>query len=399
MSRFRCASVLACALAACAGPNFGPVEGTGTSATTTGAGTGGAAEGGANACSGEGLPLAPQNAPAGSQVDQFFALRTVDFGEDRLFSRPGFDLDKTCTCCDGCAAPSTCTPASDPNPPKSDPRACDAVDGIPNGGIDNAFAVVVSDLAAASPDYSSKGWSGLAETGRWNVLVRVTNYNGEPDDDDVQLAFYTTAGLASSTGAGGAGGSPAVAQWDGTDDWTVTRDCLADGSSLDAPKAVADVAYVADGVLVGKFDDLDDRVPLDLAGFLRVELGYGLFSAKLEGTKLEDGMLGGIWTMTDAFRSLATLSLDLPALGSVKVCNDPADSSTYAIYQQVRSSLCSARDSSTMPLAADVGPCDSISLGMRFQAEAIREPSTIVDAPPLVSCPPDTSPEFDTCPP
>jgi hypothetical protein len=371
---------------------------TSTGSTSSTGGAGGAG-GTGDQCNGEGLPLAPQNAPSGSQVDQFFALRFVDFGETTLSQRPGFNLDKTCTCCDGCVAESTCTPASDPNPPKSDPRACDAVEGKPNGGIDNAFAVIIRDLAATNSDYGSSGLSDLAATGFWNVLVRVSNYNGEPNDDDVQIAFYTTTGLAPSTGTGGAGGSSSVPLWDGNDDWTVTRDCLADGISLDAPKAIADVAYVSDGVLVGKFDDLDDRVALDVAGALRVELGYGLFSAKLEGTKLEDGVLGGIWTMADAFRSLATLSLDLPVLGSVKICNDPGDSSTYAIYQQVRSSLCAARDSSLSPLAADVGPCDSISLGMSFRAEAIREPSTIVDTPPLEACPPDKSPEFDSCPP
>jgi hypothetical protein len=374
-------------LAGCFVVGFEVSDSSGTSTTSSSTGTGAGGAGGAEPmCPSTRWPASTPGAPGGDGSELFFALREIDFGESNLATRPGFDLDGVCSCCEGCEGES-CVPGDN----KPSPRSCDAVGGEPNGGIDNAFAVLVQALSNyVSGEFGSAGASEQAESGVWSVLVRVSDYNLKPFDDKVTVAIYTTDGLVDTDGLGGAG--PGLPAWLGEDDWTVRAEALAPGATnVDAPTILSTNAYVADGRLVGIFDGESGGLKLNVASQLDVNLGYAIFSADLQcegGCRLRNGVMGGMWSIDDAFAAIGAVKVNFG--GALAVCKGTS------IYSIVKSSLCGARDAligTPKPV-----PCNAISFGLGFNADPIKKPTTISDIPAGESpCTPGTEPKGDTC--
>ena len=379
--------VSASLLAGCfvAGFEVSDSSGPGSTSSSTGTGAGGA--GGAEPiCPSTRWPASTPGAPGGDGSELFFALREIDFGETTLSKRPGFDLDGVCSCCEGCAGES-CIPGE----AMPSARSCDAVGGEPNGGVDNAFAVLVQALSDyVSGEFGSVGASEQAESGVWSVLVRVSDYNLGPFDDKVTVAVYTTDGLVDADGMGGAG--PGLPAWLGEDDWTVRAEALQSGATtVDSPTILSTNAYVADGRLVGIFDGESGGLKLNVASQLDVNLGYAIFTADLQcegGCRLRNGVLGGMWSIEDAFAAIGAVTVNVG--GSFSVCKGSP------VYSIVKKSICDARDAligTPKPV-----PCNAISFGLGFNADPIKKPTTISNNPGGGSqCTEATNPAGDTC--
>ena len=333
-----------------------------TSSSGTGAGAGGGG-GDAMVCSPALPPAPPAIKGAGGADVLTFAVRTVDIGGPK--KKVGFDLDGQCTCPGktGCQEPAWA---------KAD--HCDDPDGRDNGA-GNAFAAINQAFGAV---ISSIELSDLAYNGKWSLLVKVSDYNGGDDDDQVEVALYTTPG----TGV-------VAPLWDGTDAWPVADISLADMVSLDQPINKDPAAYVANRVLVAHLPSA--TVVFQGSGVhLQIELSSVVLSATLEAkdtgaVQLASGTLSGSWTMPALFQSLSGLRVN----GGMKLCVGD----TY--YHPVKSALCDEIDlSSTGMKGAD---CDALSFGMGFEASpallGMPQPLT----PPSGGCDVATDPASDVC--
>ena len=334
--------------------------GAASSSSSSGAGGSG---GGAPVCSLTLPPAPPTMKGAGGADVLTFALRTLDLGGPK--KKIGFDLDGQCTCPGktGCQEPAWA---------KSE--HCDEADGRDNGS-GNSFAAINAAFGAV---VSSVELSDQAFKGRWSLLVKVSGYNGGDDDDQVEVALYSTPGTA--------GVAP---KWDGMDAWPVADTSLADGVSLDQPINKDATAYVAGRVLVA-------HLPAAMVVFqgsgvhLQIDLSSVILSATLEAkdtgaVELVEGTLSGSWKESSLFQSLSGLRVN----GGMKLCVGD----TY--YNSAKKALCNEFDLSST--GTPDAPCDALSFGVGFEAS----PAVLGAAAPFTAlsagCSTATDPATDTC--
>lgn len=394
--------------ASCAVPGFELVDGVGgagtgmggSGATSAGGSGQGGGTGGAGLCGSVQPSLPPDESdPGPDDVDLVVAVRSLDFGEDHetdVGPAVGYDLDKECTCLGG-------------NP------TCQTVGAMPNdcdgpGGRDNAVARLFKEFTLFEPDsFDSQFQSAKANDGEFSILVRVRDYNGQPNDDAVTVIVYSSPGLDSDPCL-----PSQVAQWDGTDAFPVDALVLnepgaggmgtggagggcgaagpgAPGYDVDDPKFVSQQAFVSDGVLVANlpasalvFSSSSGAVTIDLVGgFLTGDL-----QMEANGWALRNGVLTGRWTLEALFAIVGRIeSNDMP------ICKD------NPLYGPIKSVLCNFPDI-TSSVTGAAAPCDALSFGMGFEAEAAQL-GIVVEPDPDTgpTCPPEQDPAGDTCDP
>jgi len=186
-------------------------------------------------------PPPPAITNAGGDLDIVVAPYSIALGDGNdallhpLWKSIGYDLDHTCTG-EGVEGPSCVVPS----------WAVQVADGF--DGRDNALGSFVNYLAAASPGSGTEDELLRMKTGRGIQLVRIRNYNGQADDDQVEVDVYVSYGLTDAP----------PPKNDGTDRWVVASDWLragADGQpNIDLPKYFDDKAYVTNGMMVSHFD-------------------------------------------------------------------------------------------------------------------------------------------------
>jgi hypothetical protein len=387
--------------ASCAIPGFDQVTGsaggtaTGGSGATGGGGAGSGGQGGSGACGSLQPPLPPaESDPGTDDVDFVVALRTLDFGESLDAAEGptvGYDLDKECTCLGGnptCQAPG------------SMPVDCDGP-----GGRDNAVARLFQNLGLFEPEtFTSEYQSGKADAGDFSILFRVSDYNGQPNDTAVTLAVYTSPGIDKDPCF-----PAAVANWDGNDAWPIDAVTLngmgsgggggmggsmgcggADpGFDVDDPKYVSQQAYVVDNVLVADlpnsslvFTNNDSATVINLvAGFLT-----GTIEQDANGRAIRNGVLTGRWRVADIFAILPTIENN-----NEPICKDSD------LFGPVKSILCNYPDI-TGSVAGAAAPCDALSFGMGFDAEAATLGAPVPGGGESTNtCPPGQDPSDETC--
>ena len=329
--------------------------------TSSGGGTGGA--GGHEPVCAPALPPSPPAIKNAGGADVLtFALRTVDLGGPK--KKVGFDLDGQCTCPGktGCQEPAWA---------KAD--HCDDPDGRDNGS-GNAFAAINQAFGAV---ISSVQLSDQAYKGNWSVLVKVSDYNGGDDDDQVQVALYTTPGTG--------GVAP---KWDGMDAWPVADISLVDQVSIDQPVSLDSKAYVTNRVLVAHlaaatvtFQGSGVHLQIDLTG---VVLSATLQAKDSGAVELVEGTLSGSWPEPALFQSLSGLRVN----NGMKLCVGD----TY--YNPVKKALCDEFDMST---GAPEAACDALSFSVGFEASPMVLGMPQALTPPTGACDVTKDPTTDTC--
>jgi hypothetical protein len=273
-------------------PTSGTARTTSTTSTTSTSAPpqdGGGADAG-GVCERATYPSPPLKAAAGADREIVVALRSMDLGDHGTVV--GLDLDGKCTCeGDGpsCRRPSW--------------MAKDLCDGP--GGRDAQSANVFTVVTPATGGYvgTDRFTKGL-EQGSWSVLLRVTGWNGQDDDDRVTLALYASTGL------------PYIAlpaRWDGTDTWPIAQTSLTDGAkTADSPRFVDSAAYVSGGWLVGSMP-VSEMYVGDTGAYMRMRLTaaflVGRITSSPAGPKLVDGTIAARWTIGDLFEFVRSLRL------------------------------------------------------------------------------------------
>ncbi|MBI5532374.1 MAG: hypothetical protein HY898_06650 [Deltaproteobacteria bacterium] len=319
---------------------------------------------GAQGCESARPPQRPSNTASGGTIEFIVAVQSIDFKEQGDYKSIGFDLDNTCTCQgDGpsCALPSGAVEQ-------------DQCDGL--GGRDNSAAGLIA--ASAMLGLTSGDFNKDIKNGEWSLLLRVRGYNGQPDDDQVSVAWLVTNMRS----------APPV--WDGTDAWPIKTTCLnPDGQGkgdLENPKIIDNNAYVSQGRLVAS---IKGGAPLDVNPQFSIVVTSSFIVAKVTPSgssyALEEGVLSGLWIPRDLLKQLAGAKV-----GGVPLCTD------NPLYSDIKKQVCKARDisaNSSIPSQ----PCDAITMAFAFVSKPALVGAVVTPTPPEVPCTPATDPANDDC--
>jgi hypothetical protein len=315
------------------------------------------------------------------------AMRTIDFGEPYVsngtafpFRDLGYDIDGVCTFIENdvlrnakCLAPSfaTAVPGC---------TYCGNLSDFQNGR-DNGLGRLIAELSQHIIGLGGAAYNEQIGQGKVSLLFRVRGYNGQPNDDQVELTLLTPAAMENQPS-----NDRTVPEWDGLDRWPVAGDSLnfntAGQPDINNPKFRDENAYVSNGVIVASLSQADLRLRLGITQTLVVELllqfKQAFFTAELKqvpktvasadsGTKTEllwmmqNGTIASRLSVNDLLRQLDQFP-DPTALIQ-PLCM------TSAAYPRVRDIVCSFVDICASDLCAPTAPCDAISVGIGFEAE------------------------------
>ncbi|EYF01098.1 hypothetical protein [Chondromyces apiculatus] len=345
----------------------------------------------------------PPDPSTESAGDQGFvvAFRTIDLGESPASNPIGFDLDRTCSCQ---GEGLSCTPLGgepglDINDPFREGVGCDL-----GGGVDNAANSIFSIVRLASNgDFGSSFYSQQIERGAWSILLRVSGYNNSLNDPKVRLDWFIASDFIPPPDPPPDPSIPPAPAWEGADRWSVQSDNVM-GGDVNAPAYSDELAYVADGVLVGAVpslpirlgdpgaanggspDDMGATMELTLSGaFIVAELGFVPPSTDFVITK---GRVAGRIGLKDVFRGI----------GSYRDSDQQPYCKDSPFYGTAKSQLCAAADMHLIPAGRTV-PCDALSLGIAFTAVKVQAIMDVAEPslPPAASCDPGEDPAEDCC--
>ena len=218
-------------------------------------------------------------------------------------------------------------------------------------------------------------------TGQYNFLLKITGYNGLPDDDQVRVDLYPSPGLEKPLPW-----NCALPDWKThpcfTPDlpWTLRADSVlgsTSGVDVGPSKLFDDSAYVREGYLVV-------RLPEDtlfwfpgtkaLAVAYPLALQKGIVTGRIvkgpDGVyRIEDGIIAGRAKKDDMLRGFRLIGF----------CEDDAN---FPLMEQfISSNLDTLSDGTTDPAR----PCDSMSVGLAFTGLQAK-PGKLEAVQPLVEC-------------
>lgn len=310
-------------------------------------------------------PTAPDTATSNTIV---VAVHSLDLGLSADSGPPaamGYDLDHQCTC----PAPETCT-ALVPGATHCDDDA----------GRDNSGAELLRKFALlGSSAFNQDAINRRIDEGNYSLVIRVRNYNGTPNDPSVEFAAFASVGTPILTD----GGKPVLPKWDGTDEWVIRGDSILGGpdAAILIPNYVDPNAYVRDGVIVATLD-----FPILLAktsgASLSAELSNAVVTAPLKaagaGFSITGGRVTGRWPTRKVLYGLHGIG---DPLGGGNLC--PGKQS----YADIKSQVCRAADIVADPTKDGKGnACDSLSLGLIFNADPARLGEVRPDPPATDPC-------------
>lgn len=271
----------------------------------------------------------------------------------------GYDLDGVCTgstTCEGTDSPPSCKPT---------------VPQISTDGTfcrDNTFGRL-EFTAALVPEVAKK--YGLNDdafncalcVGNYNYIIKISGYNGEPNDDKVRVDLYPSTGLVRPL------------PWDCADPSWKTRPCFtpdgifkveksgminpAAGPDLPPAKVFDDAAYVKNGYLVIRLNDMFLWFP----GYNALVTAYPIqLKGGIASGKIARGA-DGVWRITDGIIGGRTLAADVvKGFRNIGFCE--SDSNYGLLVDFVAKNLDVLGDATKNPERT----CDAMSVGLGFEA-------------------------------
>jgi hypothetical protein len=280
-------------------------------------------------------PTPPNDAMA--EEEFVVALRLLRLKTDKDGGDLGLDLDRFCSCQ---GEERSCIP------PAGQPEklSCDKTMGRDNQ-MPALFNLV--ELALQVQDLSER-YSLFAELGNWGLMFHVSNYNGQPNDSKVRVAWY------------GSEGTEAQPAWDGTDAWPIATSTL--DPLTGQPLYFDNDAYVTDGTLVLSAPAGGIRIA---GGNTRLQLNLtaGTISAKItkddfDRWVLRDGLIAGRLPQVELFRMVQSFRDD----DGKPFCTD------NIFWGATQDAFCRGLDVQTGPPEPNK-PCNAVSFAAGFDAD------------------------------
>lgn len=343
----------------------GGAGGDAPSSTAASGGSGGG--GGVLDCRKMDVPAYPGGDDPGGDREVVVAVRAIDLNDDVQGEPVGLNLDGACTC----PEPSSCIPDDDAD----EDLLCDA-----GGGVDAQSRRIFAQLALLTNDqFSSRELSQDADDGRWGLLFRIEGWTGEPTDTRIRFSLYGSPGLPDE----------AIPTWTGDDAWSIDATSVEPDGTVDQPLYVDENAYVADGVVVASLPQ--SGITLATSGArLDLKLVAGFLRARL----VEEG---GQWALRDGILASRLRTADLfQALDGFRDGDEEPLCTDSPLFALARDAICESAD-----IFSDAGtptsPCDAISVGIGFTAEAARL-GAVTEPPELTpGCEGGTEPSRCSC--
>jgi hypothetical protein len=319
-------------------------------------------------------------------------------GNPAAWQEIGFDIDESCT------ASETCTADGEPIVE----HACKNSLLIPFDGkqcrdnqIGNLFPVAaLSPIVGPLFGVTEPNWNCALHRGELTLFLKVSDYDGQPNDSSVRVDLYTSTGLQALpnwTCTSGPEGSVAPdwfnqAPWLHIEHWKIAQRSIALNAQNPPPELpdskYADVAgFVRDGWLFAQFPAATElwlngergHVP----GF-RLQLHRAVMVGKLGKAQ------NGTWTLTQGtFGAVVLPSEILGSFREIAFCENMCDA-----YDSVVQYLNTHQDalSGTSEKLPDT-PCNALSIGIAFEArQATATAADVEEVDPPVDCPPPKHP-------
>ncbi len=389
--------------ASSAGGAGGSTAGSGGSgATSSGGGTNssGGSSGAAAYCLGAPQKTFPPKPPpqkndAGKDdVEAVSVQYTIDLGDSNPVSGDtsryrtiGFDLDKFCS------AGATLTSFGECLLPSGDPGVLDGP-----GGVDNALGGVIQKVRDLIGSFSSENYTTALQTGASNIIYRISQWNGQANDDQVLVETYVAAPFDSIDNPKGS--SP---KWAGNDVWPIASDSVNGGVRANSRYRDAN-AYVANYQVVASLKSTSLRLDVGLSNLGDVKLDMllrgSIIVCNLEptdagpwGWNAVSCTLGGRWRADDLVHQLGQFP-------NPSITDHRAPLCTQAVtYPTFKANICQQIDtySGINGIADATTECDSLSMGVYWTSRpAILGDVYTVNA--LVDpCPANQDPANDSC--
>jgi hypothetical protein len=330
----------------------------------------------------------PGNEDGESSIKVTAAFNTIDIGlrSDGGIPPFGYDLDHVCTC----PGPPSCAQE------KGVPVSCDDEAGRDHWGI-NLFSAL-GELASVGTAQINEG----LQKGQYGLLLEITGYNLQLNDDHVTVNFYVSNGLNRTAD----GGIPAP-QFNGNDFWTIDPGSVSSGcTDAGACQAVYsdDDAYVSSGVVVAH---MANAIPIGFGvrsflGGATMTLSDAIIVGDLKGSntsggdvsfQLIGGTIAGRWATNKLLSTLA--AIPDPFVDGGFICGD---SGTYSAF---KNAACAVADISSNQMndnqSPAPAPCDAVSMGLQFTAVAANLGEVLAAPDAAVGCRSGGVPFMDTC--
>lgn len=317
---------------------------------------------------GHATPPLPPNVADDPSKDVTFvtAMRSIRLPTGLEGDALGLDLDRYCTCQGE-------TPSCIPPATQDSQLQCDAPEGRDNGSF-AYFKILSFALLAAETSDLQEACTEFANQGRWSVLLRVSGYNGLPDDPKVRVDWLPSNGMASPP------------QWTGDDIWPVAVGAMEpDGG----PRYYDLDAYITKGQLVFALPEANLQMG---NGTMRLDVRFtsGTATATIEQDAtgrygLRNGVVAGRIPMEDMFRMVTGFR----DYNGAPFCANQGN----PYFLATRDAFCRGVDIQTGSPQPNK-PCNAISIGLGFEAESIGGVG-MVEGPPdaqALDCPPGEDP-------
>ena len=339
-----------------------PVDDAGTSLADTSASADSSTEDGPSAtCNLRKAPERAEGGAGGGTLTFVNALDSFEFSDPSdpaKANRTGLDLDGVCTC-----------PGTRSCRPLKGAGICDYPDGVDNAA--GEFFLSLFSVIGREANETAK-----IRRGEHGLVVRLRNYNGLPDDDEVEVAIFNSFGLDIPADAGLPDGAAPVPKFDGTDRWTIDSKSLLGGAAY-VPNIVDARAYVRGGVVVGKVNN-----SIRIGPYI-VPITAGVLTARLKKMGDSFGVDEGIVSGRSNARELLTALENVP---------NPLDKSKYlcgadAVFTNLRDRFCANLDLATDPtLDGKESPCDAASFSIRFTSSPAELGKVVDTGAPRKPC-------------
>lgn len=343
-------------------------------------------------CTALGIPDRPAPSDAGADAPGpiHMALNLVDFGIGESAVAGGFNLDHACS---PTVATSSCTTAIDVGTFDKYGKDRD------ESGIDNASFGLFGYLSYLGSAFAPVGINKRLTEGEFGLVLRIANWNGTPEDDDVIVELFPAIGLLTPVDGGAPvpGGKPSLTA---SDVWRRDRRYQ---NIVDASRIKSASAWVTGGRMVASFQSVtfplsvpEDPKPIDIT--LQEAVVTGMMVADGASWRLSQAVVGGRWRTVDMLAEARMIYVkDTAGLVDSVLCDPGAPT---IVYGAVKKEVCDARD--IRGASRDDGkslPCDSFSAGVRFDTYAVDTVGPFDDLPAITPrCEKDGSvPVKDDC--
>ena len=328
---------------------------------------GDASDGAVDPCVHARPPSAPPFDPTAPQGAEVFVVvaTAADFGirANGMFEAISFDLDGVCTC----LVPPGMKPVPGSCNPNGDPKTlmqCDTA-----GGEDNGAQGILNEAVQANLDFA-KASSESVNTGGRSILIRVQDYNGQPNDSEVRVSVLVSPGLYDAAGT-----KTMTPTFTTADTWSVDMAVTTDrGNGVIVPN-VTTPGYVVDSVLVVN----PPSISLPVSQVAVLTMTSPVMTAKVVavagGHTLGDVAVAGRWSVAEAIRVVGSFE---PSVGAGRLCEKPA---FQAIYDPLKQRICQAADLRSLPADDNKGKdCDAVSVAVKVTGKpASLGPQRVVD--------------------